>query len=685
MVDVMRAVDCPDSTFAIACGLIRTVREVWLERPVGVWLLLFLIYLFTFGTAGAAFAKADILHPIMHPDPETLQQWNENYRNAPVAVITPERRDLAQRQGAFSIMSYSPWNASNIYQRNQASCGDCWVWANTAAAEIALSVNNSTTNRLSIQLFNGCWLGDNGKHACCGGDPTDFAKFYNSTQQYMVPWLNANANFADGFVSACDTTTITCANIATAPQYQVATMTASKIATTQQASGVPVSNIKAILNNNQAVTYAMTLPNSAAWDAFDTFWDNDDESTLFDPGTYSGITYGSGGGGGGHEMLIVGYDDTDPNNSYWLVLNSWGASANRPNGFWHLAMNTNYDAYYVDSNNTNQPMQGFWQLSATFTLPSNVGSLAVTMAPAPVPLLGAMWQVDGGGWQQSGTTMAGLSPGTHTVAFSNIVGFTTPAAQTVTVSQGATASVSARYVLDMTGGANLLPTGIPLATSTSGFANGFVESFLNLDDWTQNSLATWTTTNYLVSVTGTKSGNSFNLTYNQSIFSNFDYSVALRRSSAHQDGNAIYFRGVSTPQDSSGDWNAGYWFGYSNSGTFMIATVTGNALTELVDWSPTSAVVPFDWNILRVVASGSSLQFFINGTQVYTTTNSAYASGQLGIEMWDGSGGTLDVKSAVLSVGLPQVSTSAAASAATPQAVTGPLASSGKPKMAPQR
>ncbi|MDD5189126.1 MAG: PKD domain-containing protein [Methanoregula sp.] len=62
---------------------------------------------------------------------------------------------------------------------------------------------------------------------------------------------------------------------------------------------------------------------------------------MFDPTSHSGETQT-----GGHAVLIVGFDDTDPNNHYWIVLNSWGNPSNRPHGLFRLKMNINYDAVY---------------------------------------------------------------------------------------------------------------------------------------------------------------------------------------------------------------------------------------------------------------------------------------------------------------------------------------------------
>jgi hypothetical protein len=39
----------------------------------------------------------------------------------------------------------------------------------------------------------------------------------------------------------------------------------------------------------------------------------------------------------------VGYDDTDPANPYWIMVNSWGTTTGRPNGIYRVSMNLDYD------------------------------------------------------------------------------------------------------------------------------------------------------------------------------------------------------------------------------------------------------------------------------------------------------------------------------------------------------
>ena len=75
------------------------------------------------------------------------------------------------------------------------------------------------------------------------------------------------------------------------------------------------------------------------------------------------------------------------------------------------------------------------------------GSLTVTISPAGAVTAGAMWNVDGGTtWYASGAVVPNLSVGSHTVAFNNVSGWTTPSSQTATISNGTTASLSGAYV-----------------------------------------------------------------------------------------------------------------------------------------------------------------------------------------------------------------------------------------------
>ena len=58
---------------------------------------------------------------------------------------------------------------------------------------------------------------------------------------------------------------------------------------------------------------------------------------------------------------------------------------------------------------------------------------------------GAQWQVDGGAFQNSGATVAGLWVGNHTLSFSTVGDWTTPGDQTVVISDGATMTATGIY------------------------------------------------------------------------------------------------------------------------------------------------------------------------------------------------------------------------------------------------
>lgn len=72
------------------------------------------------------------------------------------------------------------------------------------------------------------------------------------------------------------------------------------------------------------------------------------------------------------------------------------------------------------------------------------GNLTVTLAPPPAVAAGAAWQLTGGVWRVAGTVA--LYPGTYTVAFTNLSGWTTPETREVVITSGQTITVNAVYV-----------------------------------------------------------------------------------------------------------------------------------------------------------------------------------------------------------------------------------------------
>jgi len=77
--------------------------------------------------------------------------------------------------------------------------------------------------------------------------------------------------------------------------------------------------------------------------------------------------------------------------------------------------------------------------------PTQKGSLLINILPSEAVSAGAKWSVDGGPWQNSGTTYSGLSVGPHTVDFKDIIGWTKPANQVVTITANQTTTSTGTY------------------------------------------------------------------------------------------------------------------------------------------------------------------------------------------------------------------------------------------------
>jgi len=294
--------------------------------------------------AGGWAASAQIItgepkYPIMRISADELRQWSLDQAKRPRAVI---KGDISPKAGAFSLLNNVKYIAA---ERNQQNCGNCWMWAGTGIMENEMYVKKGIFDRLSIQYFALC--GTKPQCGCQGGTIDDVASFY-ANKRFCVPWSNTGGAFANGDGNCHGT----CGGVATTPNYPINSIQSVAVNTYGVGQAQAIANIKNILHQNKAMFFAFFFANNTDWNRFFTFWDNGGETAVFDPAASCGHTWVNGQGGG-HAVLLVGYDDTNPANPYWLILNSWGtANGSRPNGLMRWKMNMDYNCTISDAYGT---------------------------------------------------------------------------------------------------------------------------------------------------------------------------------------------------------------------------------------------------------------------------------------------------------------------------------------------
>ncbi|MFC1591753.1 SBBP repeat-containing protein [Thermodesulfobacteriota bacterium] len=75
------------------------------------------------------------------------------------------------------------------------------------------------------------------------------------------------------------------------------------------------------------------------------------------------------------------------------------------------------------------------------------GTISVAIEPEGAIDEGARWRIDGGAWQTSGTALADVEAGSHTVSFETLTGYTTPADSAANVLSAQTVYVTGTYLI----------------------------------------------------------------------------------------------------------------------------------------------------------------------------------------------------------------------------------------------
>lgn len=81
------------------------------------------------------------------------------------------------------------------------------------------------------------------------------------------------------------------------------------------------------------------------------------------------------------------------------------------------------------------------------TPPPNTGSLTVNLSPEGAVSAGGQWRVDGGSYRNTGDTATGLTPGSHTVSFKAVSGYTTPPDKSASITSGVNTTDSGTYTV----------------------------------------------------------------------------------------------------------------------------------------------------------------------------------------------------------------------------------------------
>ena len=287
----------------------------------------------------------DRVYPIMRPTKEEADLWAGQYNASDKAYLSPEitTKMAAAPVASFSLLDRLKYTAS---ERDQGNCGNCWAWAGTGVMELDYARQKGVSDRFSLQYLDSNYNGGCGSSgACCGGWLSGLAGFYKA-KGMMVPWSNTNAHYQDVWKGCGSCSAVLPSVISTEPHYDLASISVNTIPSHGLAQEAAISNIKNVLLQGKGIWFGYYLPDSSAWNNFFSFWGAQPEDAVWQPDFACGRSFDYHNGGG-HAVLCVGYNDTDANNRYWIMLNSWGDTSGRPAGLFRMNMDMNYDCAYT--------------------------------------------------------------------------------------------------------------------------------------------------------------------------------------------------------------------------------------------------------------------------------------------------------------------------------------------------
>lgn len=201
-----------------------------------------------------------------------------------VKAMTKGKKLQAQRQLTETPVSLD-WRKKGAVGpiRNQGQCGSCWAFASSFTVGAQYFIKSGNLVDISAQQLIDC-SGSHGNHGCNGGWMTYAFEYFqdqgpNNSSDYPYTARTGTCKWSS-----------------------------DKVVTT-------VSSYRELPTNDEKAIEA-ELVNGPVATAIDSFGIQ----------SYaSGIYTGDCGTSINHGMIFIGYDNTDPDNKYWILRNMWGS------------------------------------------------------------------------------------------------------------------------------------------------------------------------------------------------------------------------------------------------------------------------------------------------------------------------------------------------------------------------
>jgi len=151
------------------------------------------------------------------------------------------------------------------------------------------------------------------------------------------------------------------------------------------------------------------------------------------------------------------------------------------------------------------------------------------------------------------------------------------------------------------------------------------------DNWVDDGADVWSVGEGVYKMTGMSTGEVRYSYYDQD-FDDFTYEVDVRRT----QGSLLHAQGMVFRWGDTGE--NGYVFHMGANGKYLILKVINGSYTFLIpSWTDSDAIDQgYDvWNTLKVVCSGTTMEFYINDTLVESLVDSEFYSGRVGVKALD--------------------------------------------------